>query len=105
MSRLADAANRRLARMLAPLAQPPPGRVMPPTEPPLADLVAESLDRAEKGASAARAALGRSTPVVGEWFELPATRGLRDPYGPDPVVFGSAPRVRITDDAGNGKTP
>jgi hypothetical protein len=36
---------------------------------------------------------GATTQVAGIWRELPGTKHLPDPYGPDPVVFGSVPRV------------
>lgn len=57
------------------------------------DLLAESGERAVQAAWATTA-LGPNTTVAGIWRELPATRGLPDPYGPDPVVFGAVPRVR-----------
>jgi hypothetical protein len=58
------------------------------------DLLAESERRTAAGREAARAELGPSTTVAGPWFEIGTTLHLPDPYGPDPVVFGYAPRVR-----------
>lgn len=64
--------------------------LLPPV--PELDLLAESGQRAVLAAVAARDELGPGVPVAAP--ELPATRRLPDPYGPDPVVFGSVPRVR-----------
>ena len=58
------------------------------------DLLAESGQRDVAGQIAARDLLGPPTTIGGTWHELPATRHLPDPYGPDPVVFGAEPRVR-----------
>lgn len=56
------------------------------------DLVTESWLRSALAVSRARDELGRGVNVTAP--ELPATRALPDPYGPDPVVFGSVPRVQ-----------
>jgi hypothetical protein len=93
------------------LARGVPERLVPPPEPELAelerlageiidaraerpDLVRESEQRSESAVAEAAHALGRSAPVTGAFKELPGTRHWPDPYGPDPVVFGSVPRVQ-----------
>ena len=73
---------------MSPLALPW-RRVLPPPEP--ADLLAESAQRTE-------AAEDAMAPVVA-YDMRPAkhprtTDGWPDPHGPDPVVFGSVPRIR-----------
>jgi hypothetical protein len=81
-------------RVVSPPHDPEPG----PDEPfaPVYDFVRESGQRAATGLEAARAELGPTTAVAGTWRELPGTRHLPDPYGPDPVVFGRMPRVGPT---------
>lgn len=69
----------------------PPRRPVAPPQPP--GMLAESARQAEAAERAARA-LGPGARITGTWGELPATRDWPDPYGPDPVVFGSVPRVR-----------
>lgn len=59
--------------------------------PPAPDLLQESAQRTEAAALTARSELGPGVAHVG--WELTATLVLPDPYGPDPVVFGSVPRV------------
>lgn len=56
------------------------------------DLVSESWLRGALAVGRARDELGRGVPACAP--ELPSTRALPDPYGPDPVVFGRVPRVR-----------
>lgn len=56
------------------------------------DLVAESWLRAAQAVGRARSELGPGMGIAAP--EMPATLCLPDPYGPDPVVFGSVPRVR-----------
>jgi hypothetical protein len=55
------------------------------------DLLHESELRGATAAIVARSELGPGVAHVG--WELTATLALPDPYGPDPVVFGSVPRV------------
>lgn len=56
------------------------------------DLVAESWLRAALAVGRARDELGRGVPACAP--ELPSTRALPDPYGPDRIVFGDVPRVK-----------
>lgn len=70
------------------LARGVPERLVPPAEPPLADLVRESEQRT---AHAQEAATGLAMLAV---FERRSTDAWPDPYGPDRIVFGSEPRVQ-----------
>lgn len=70
------------------LARGVPERLVPPAEPPLANLVAESRRRDLR---ARDAAADLAEAEMAHWRE---TDDWKDPYGPDRIVFGSVPRVK-----------